>query len=134
MENRGYPYALWGKELLKYIKTHFAKEGNYKVTMESLSDMTGVPLDTLKKYFSGRIKPNITILLYFVFALKLNSYQALSFLSSFGFSVSALKYPPFQDFYQMILKNCQINDSQTPKAFVDEIIKQTKIKYKDPKK
>lgn len=142
-ENRKlpYPYKEWGKKMYKsLIRIRYA-QGENKTTKEKLAKIVGIPLDTLKYYISGRGKPKIEILLYFVFACGMKKDTALEFLDSLGFSKTFLTLTPYKHFYELILKNepqkffdkKYHNGCTESKAYVDKIINDLKKQYRNPR-
>lgn len=113
----------WGKALKKALVKKMSDLGENKVTTERLSEISDVPEDTLKKVFSRKRIGKLTILLYFVFALEMDTDEALGFIEKFGYTVSALLYPPYSSFYPYIIKN-EHKPKQIPaKEFVDDLLK-----------
>lgn len=113
----------WGKELKRDLAIKMSINGENKATTERLSEISDVPVDTLKKVFSRRRIGSLTILLYFVFALEMNKNEAQGFLQKFGYTINALRYSPYSAFYPIIINNMPKPKQIPAKEFVDDLLK-----------
>lgn len=108
--------------LRSYTKEHY----NKVVTLEWLSEQTGVPVKTCSNYYYGRTGISRRFILYLIVALRIESAEeAYSLFGIFGYNRHCLKYRPFDDFS---IGTYSLGE-KSPKEYVDEIL-QSKRRYK----
>lgn len=123
MEKRE-PYLEKGSELKRWLSEYVQNNYEERATLDYLADKTGVGENTLRNYFYGKSQITLKVLLYFVFAFKMDSTDAYAFLNLFGYSKYSLHYTPYHDFIDLIGDYFYVR-KYTPKEYVDKIIRES---------